>query len=79
MLTATINNHQSINNNKSFLPDINMHNPYYPKGISENQLIYKTKIQELIKENFEDKPINKQAIMNKHLKNQCNYLYKLIK
>ncbi len=48
-----------------------MLNPYHTKGWSENQMIYNSKIQELIKEKFEDKPINNQAIINKHLKKHC--------
>lgn len=63
-----------------FLPDINKNNLYHSKGWSDNQSIYNTKIQELIKKKFEDKPINHTAIMNKYLKNNCKkykFLYSI--
>lgn len=72
MLTDTKEINKSIRNSYCFLPDIKTRNPYHPKGWSENLMIYNNKIQELIDEKFEDKPVNNQAIMNKHLKRHCN-------
>ena len=79
MLIDTKENNRSIFNSYSKLPDINMHNPYHSKGWSENQSAYNAKIQELIKEKFDDKPVNQQALLNKHLKNHCKNYYDLIK
>ncbi len=68
---------QSLNNENNelytkdkynYLPDISLHSPYQSRGTSENQRMFNNKIEELIKEKFENRPINQEAMKNKYLK-----------
>lgn len=59
----------------NFLPDINLHSPYHSRGISENQKILNNKMEELIKEKFQNKSINHEAMKNKYLR-KCKQINK---
>ena len=69
------NNELNVKDKYNYLPDIYLHSPYHSRGMSENQRIFNNKIDELIKEKFENKPINHQAMKNKHLKKCKKQVY----
>lgn len=69
------NNELNIKDKYSYLPDINLHSPYRPRGTSENQRMFNNKLEELLKEKFENRPINQQAMKNKYLK-KCKQVNK---
>jgi len=85
MLTNENENNDYKNMNENWtkkeytnLPDINLHSPYHTRGLSENQKILNKKIQEILKEKFENRPINQQAVINKYLNRKCNIFNSVI-
>jgi len=70
---TNINSDKNQKENTTFLPDINLNSPYTRRGVSENQKLFQSRLNQIMKENYEDKPINKQAMINKYLKRKCKF------
>jgi hypothetical protein len=67
----TLNNENNEISNKekySFLPNINLNSPFHSRGISENQREFNNKIEVIIKQKYQNRPINQEAMKNKYLK-----------